>query len=868
MTVQIVTRGDRTQSIEIGAEDGQIFFSDDPVEITSGFNDSFDVLIRNEAAIRLLVRDFAGDLFCPSCRDAVVNIFKGSDCVFAGFVEPQAYSQGYNDVWEELTINCIDALSALQYSKYKDLQTPGNDYKTALMEATVLSMSGIISSIINGLTTGLRINGSGVSRIWYDGCRSMGSTKDYAIFSRLGVAEILFLGSEEDDVWDQQEVLTEILKYLNLHITQAGFDFYIFSWETVAGSEAIVWHDLGSSSAYTCSRSTVEISQSNVVDTDTTISIGETFNRIELTCELKDQDLVIESPLDQTSLTSPYSGRQLYMREYVVEGSGKNGAINAGNDEPAFQALWQGNRTTHKGAYTRDWYLRVMNHPSWIFPDKHTGEDLISKYCQNNANQQNLPNQLAKQIGACLVSWGSVKEPAYRTDDAVPSKLEMGNALVVSVNGQRTSTAYSPSEAAILASAPVAFYTGTLSGGTYSPNDDDTTNYIVFSGKIATNMLPKAMTDNPYTAYLWPENALKNRTGEGSHLYGRRFFKAATPKVHATVDTATHAGLFPFSEIEAEYLKYELSDDGTDADNISKIPMLRCMLIIGNKCVVETGPGSSVNDFEWKPFKERNQCEDDDEYYAQSFTLGFNPAIGDYILNSEHDISNNIPYYLGIDAEGTAIPIKRSDALTGKVRFMIVGPVNSVWDATSKEIRPWKEVILSHTYYQLLAYMCNIIVKDFEVKLYSDNGGDEITEECDLVYMSDTDEAYINKKDDLTFRISSALTTAERNMLKVSEAVRYSTVTDLQTGLGVTRIFDHVKGVAVKAEQSYVDSYYAEHHKPRITMQQRLKDTDVASGLFRHYLHPAMPQRIFYVQAVGRNLRLNEAILTLKEVWL
>jgi hypothetical protein len=31
---------------------------------------------------------------------------------------------------------------------------------------------------------------------------------------------------------------------------------------------------------------------------------------------------------------------------------------------------------------------------------------------------------------------------------------------------------------------PIAEYTGNISGGVYSPSDDDTTNYMVFSGKL------------------------------------------------------------------------------------------------------------------------------------------------------------------------------------------------------------------------------------------------------------------------------------------------------------------------------------------------------------------------------------------------
>lgn len=864
--VEIVTRADRSQSMEIGGEGSLLKFSDDPVEITTGFNDSFDVLIRSEASIRFLAREFISDFFCASCRDAVVNIYKGNRCVFAGFIEPQAYSQGFNEVWDELTLSCIDALSALQYSKYRDLDAPGNEYKDALKDASTLSMGEIVSSMLGKISSELRITGTGSFSIWYDRSRAMTSVRDYRMLYKVGVSELLFLGAEEDEVWTQEEVLEEMLRYLNLHIVQEGFDFFIFAWESVAGASNINWLDMKTGDGKYSAHDQVILSAANATDADTTISIGEVYNRISLMCDLDTLDTMIESPLDSSALTSPYSGKQLYMREYVVECTGKNGG-NTDKDKTAFNKILQGKRTDHEKAYTRDWYLRIMDHPSWSFPDRHTGTDLISKYCKNNSNQQNLPNQLAKQLGACLVSWGSVKEMSFRKDDSIPGKMDMTQALVVAINGNRTNSASEgrPNESDILAAAPVAVYTGSVSGGTYSPADADTTNYIVFSGSIVLNM--KSL-DSTIEVPLFGMPAFDNYSGSGKHLSTLKYFKADTPRSHAIEDPSVTSGLQPFMELDAPTLEYSISEDGSELDTLSKIPVLRCMLVIGDKCVVETGEGYSVHDFEWKPFKERSQCADDAEYYAQSFTLGFNPAIGDKLIGKEYKLLNNIPYYLDVDAEGTAIPIKRSDGISGPVRFIIVGPVNAVWNETKKVHQRWPyDDYLTDQLWMILPMLANIVVKDFEVKIYSDNAGMELTEECDLVYMSDTGESFINEKDDITFRISSALTADERRELGVAEAVRKSTAIDMASGLGITQIYDHVKGSMAKPEQSYVDSYYSEFHVPRVTMQQHIVDSEDKAGLFLHYKHPAMPDRTFYVQAVGRNLRMNEALLTLKERW-
>ena len=121
ITVIIVTNGDNSQSVEIGNEENGIFFTDDPVEITSQVNDTFDHILCYQASVRLLCRNFVPDFFCSSCRDAVVNILRNDESIFVGYIEPQAFSQGYNENYDEVELTCIDCLSALSYSNYRNV---------------------------------------------------------------------------------------------------------------------------------------------------------------------------------------------------------------------------------------------------------------------------------------------------------------------------------------------------------------------------------------------------------------------------------------------------------------------------------------------------------------------------------------------------------------------------------------------------------------------------------------------------------------------------------------------------------------------------------------------------------------------------
>lgn len=872
--VHILTRDDRTRDVEIGAAGSDISWTDDPVEIESQVSDTFDVLLKHQATVRLLVKSFVPDLFCASCRDAVVNIYREGECLFAGFIEPQAYSQPYNEEEDEIELSCIDVLTALQYAKYRNVGKAGVLYGAIKAGAEQRSFLDIMKETLGGLTNGFDIVGGHRQRYFFDGSKAVDGRAEnhYSIFSQLSISELLFLANAEDGVWQQDEVLEELLKYLNLHIVQAGFTFYIFSWESVKSSGRIRWQDVLTGEVQQMERSVVDITSSNVVGSGTTISVGEVYNQLLLTCKIESVESLIESPLDNDLLSSPFRNRQKYMTEYSCHGEGKR-AIEA------FDAMTHGEETDYAAGSVTDWYLQVMNNRHWLFPNRGSG-NLIEQYCMNNTAQQVLPNLLRRQPGAALVALGKVEKKTSGKDNSPVSKVSMTNYLVVSVNGngEDEETKAYPNEASLKAGIPCAVYDGNTTGGVFSPSDENTTNYIVLSGKIVLNPVMeqtdtfKAIHDyagpTPGLGIMdWWHKTVPSRENSDGRYYTQQWWKAATPGSEAEWDQSVTHGLVPFTGTGPEEYKFKYSSVGDSSDKISKIGVLACMLIIGDKCVVETGTQGQVGDFEWRPYKPLEACGSEDEYYQQCFTIGFDPKLGDKLIGTKFDFQNNISYQLGVDAEGIAIPIRKRDQISGKVKFMILGPVNSTWDeVTRRHPTFFRHTKWSSSTIPLLAHVSSIFIEAFEVKVYSDNGLVNNTGDNDIVYMSDTKESFVNKKDDIEFRISSALTAAESRSLNVTDSVKMSTPLNRTTGEGVLSIYDYGRKEHAKPEQFYVDSYYTEYHKPRVQMVQKL--TDVAGGivsLFSHYRHPAMDMT-FFVQGISRNLESGEAEMTLKEI--
>lgn len=873
VTVHIVTENSRTQQVEIGDEKSGVFFTTNPVEIESSVNDTFDHLLRSQATIRLLTRDFIKDLFCTSCMDAVVNIFKGNKCIFAGFVEPQTYSQGYNEVYDELEISCIDVLSALQYSKYRNIGGSGVVYEVVKANAKQRIFSEIIGDILKGVCASIDITGIGGVQYYYDGSKALTANANrYGIFAQLAISELLFLGKEEDDVWNQDTVLEEILKYLNLHIIQDGLQFYIFSWESIKSPEAVEWCSLTTGTNLTTHKKHVTFNLENVASTDTTISIGEVYNQILLTCAVENVEQLIESPLDADALVSPFSNRQKYMTEYS--------STFEGHDRPdvlgAFYAITHDIPTNLPCGVITDWYMQVKNNPSWSFHDsRHT--NLMETFCRADYNQQSLPNHLASLAGAALVSFGKVEHKTDHKDNSPVSKIDMTDYLVVSVNGNGVDDMQKafPTEKSLLDASPCAVYRGPVTGAVFSPSDEDTTNYIVLSGKIALSPLVKLSAgykdirdkESPYLI-SFVDLCVPVQYRDGTRLYTQKYYKALTPKASPEWDEYRTHGLLPFTETSTQEYKFDYSSIGDGTDRISKVAVLACMLIIGDKCVVEVGSSGQISDFEWRPYKSREECADDDEYYQQCFTIGFDPKIGDMLIGTEYDLQNNIDYNIGIDAEGIAIPMRRSDNLRGEVQFMILGPVNTMWGEVTRRHRTWfRREKWDERAVPLLAHVSNIYIKSFEVKVYSDNGLINDVDDNNIIYISDTRETFVNRKDDIEFKINSALTANERRELGVSDSIKLSTPSNETTGFGIESVYDFKQGIQAKPEQLYVDSYYTEYHRPRIQMTQTVDDREDNVNQFSLYHHPAMENKQFYVVGISRNLIEANARLMLKEVW-
>ena len=859
-SVHILSDNDKTKELIIG-EKG-LLFSGSPISIETDIDDTFQTIIRRSATINLVTSDYIGDkLFANNSRNIKVNIYKEDICIYAGFVEPNTFSQPFANGLEEFTINTTDALTTLQYYNYGDVTL--KTYLKAKKDAKVKTFKDMLDQMLGDILDIDIVNGTG-GVIYYDLSKGITKGKESTIFNDCSMSELYLLGDEADDVWTNEDVLEQMLQYLNLHIIQDGLDYYIFDWNSIKNRRTN-WQNMTLRAVTLQNPSVIEMTSEMHSSNDTNLSVADVYNQISVKCKLEDQEDVIKSPMDSDSLSSLYNGKQKYMTEYISEGEGRR----ANN---AFFDMIHDRATTYDCCRTVDWYLQAMYNRNWNFI---TPNGDITDLCEfgNNMyiNQWKLPKYLkANQLIPSLFRMGSVEKKPNITNNSPTSKIDMSSYLFISINGNGddTETNHSPSDQTLQNRSGMIEYIGNSSGGVFSPTDDVTTNYLVFSGKLC--LMPIQKETDKFSTLLnydrgsyWHKTVPSDNNVDGRY-YTRKWYNQTSPSDEATSYIEGALSLHPWTKDKANHqLQYNYTSKGDSTDKFSKLPVLECELIIGNKRLIETNIDIYGNStFKWVEIGKEPIIDGDK---ITTFSLGINPKIGDKIIGDEFSIQNNISYTMNLETEGTAIPITKDDALSGAVVFRILGPINLTWNDITKRHKTW----FRHTKWYnntkfVLSHLENIIIKDFECKVYSDQAGNDSDEDNDLIYMSNETDKFVNKKDDTEFKFITQLSSAECIQKGIKNSINLNAVINTNTRTPLESIYNATTNETAKPEEHYINQYYLAYSKPKLIMETDLHDTDDIS--IQNIFHSKVLKRNFFVQSINRDLKEASVHIKLKEV--
>lgn len=893
--VVITMAGNTGADMEI-EPDGDLQFADeDIVVIDSGSDDSLDVVRQHTCSIALQARKYVDCLFAKEYKDAKVEIGRvtsgyGTDaealeCVFSGWLEPRTLSQPFNDVYDDLTLQCVDCLSAMQYSPFRGVGV-SETYAGAAREAGMTTFRALL---IECLAAGC--GGMDGYNVFYDGSKALdGAEGADGIFAGLSVSDMIFLGDDADDTKTCLEVAEAVLKYLNLHAVQYGRSLYVFSWETVRKGAA-AWTDMrigsGTAAAYAASGTTT-LSTDNVEDDRAQIDVTEIFNQVSLTVSPKKDGAALVMPFDSDGKFPVMGPRRPYITEFAADGEGTRAA----------RCFWglasRGKNPDSNGKYSeeqvyKDYYVRVLRNARWLIGSG--GADWAeAQAASDNTRPNTAVSRLSRERGALLLSIGAVDHKAGKGDNSRQTTISMSDWLVISVNGNGSDDGPLPGEAELRGMAPVAVYTGGSVGASYSPAEEGAENYLVIDGSLILNPV-MAMSDSVADVRSYADadafaaghscgTVPSRNNGDGRFLTFGWWLPGNAADAYfpsqsgysLTGVNASDMGWIPYTGDGPE--QYEYKNKGGD-DTVSKVGILECMLIIGDgdgamvlvEDQGENGDADGAMDkLSWQKYKTLAGCgNDEDAYYAQSFSIGIDPKIGDKIIGTEFNIATNFDYSTNISAEGgMAIPLPHSAGLRGKITLKILGPVNEYWADNVKRHRTWfRKEKWTTTAVPLMAHVSSIIVKSLSIKMYTATADLQDDADTDLVYASNVSHGFYNKKDGLQFDIHSGFTQAEIAEYGLTDAVLRGTVTG-GDGLPLLEVRDANTGETAKPEKIYVDAAYNELHLPRIVLTQNVRYCGGNVNPFSLYRHAAL-SRDFYVRDMGLNLSEGSAQLRLEE---
>ena len=897
-------------------DDGDLYFNaDEPIKITDNTSDLMDVLCLSNMTINFHSKNYAGDLFYGNNElSTTVKVSGATGVLFDGIIDPLMFNQDYNSWYDEFSVNCIDKLATLQFRKYKNIKDKAT-YEEQVMSGGFKTFQELLVDLLPSGST-----------IWYDQSVSLPSISTTRVFENLRVSESTFFGNDYDSVWTNDQVITEILRYLNLHIRQIGSDFYIFNWQNQNLTD---WVNILTYAHQTIPHNTINVTEEKHNSDDTNVSVEESYNQVKITCELNGQSTVIESPLDDCR--SLFSNKQKYLTEYISEGEGHNAF-------DAFRAMLKGEKSNYDAAKIVDWYMQALYNKYWKFYSAQGEVNTLYDQDDNGQyiNQWKLSARLKeKNIEPALIALGSVEyEGGLITDDSNKSKVTMSNCLAISLNGNKADNAnHVPTEDQVRRRTPLAEYISPHSASVFSPVDDLTTNYLLITGKMC--FIPIQAETAPYRqcasaasgdtsanghweyppVYVWvvPDDPEEQGMGEWQILldedgnpildydadpvfvrdseddivwndlwhhtvpsdnnddgryYTRKWWAFKYPGVAQGEDVWVDGGLHPMTADKSNHeLEYEGSTKGDSNDTWSTLEVLDCELIIGNKRCIWYN-----NQFQWVELGQEptETNSDGTETKVTTFPISVNPKIGDKIIGDEFDIKNTLTIEDNVNEEGTAIPIRKEDNLSGKVIFRIIGVVNNLYNFVHKHNHRewifWKCSKWDENYYYVLSHAESIMIKDLKMELVSDNAGQgtEYRESGgELVYLSTENDKYININEDTTFKIITQPTTiyclengisTEPNM----NAVMY------QNGGYVNKVTSLITNEMALPEEHYVAQYYDMMHLPKITLETTLYDDgDINYQNIYHY--PPL-NRDFQVISIERDLANKTAKLKLREI--
>lgn len=313
--VDIITEGSQRQELTLS---GSPFVTE--------MDQSGDVIYTpakyQTATVGFITPDYNLDIYSPAAQGTKVELYKinnGNTLMWTGYVTPNLYDQGFSKHIEEVQVECIDALSTLQYFKYSTNQK------------STVSLWYIINKLVKQCNAYTQFYISDNTQLTQNG--------NISITKNLYISESNFFDEKEegetdnDVAWTCQEVLEEICRYLGLTAIADKDSVYFVDYDAIKAGINTYWrYTVDNDSGAKVTKSfTKTIAGSDFSATGSTLSLDNVYNKVNVVSDYNTFDDVIPGVFD--NLENITASSDTTLADSTSINNGMYGEVVSGNGE-------------------------------------------------------------------------------------------------------------------------------------------------------------------------------------------------------------------------------------------------------------------------------------------------------------------------------------------------------------------------------------------------------------------------------------------------------------------------------------------------------------------------------------------------------
>lgn len=287
-TLDIITNGDSSTSREV-----TLGVPPFVIQMEESENTLYKPVKYQSGTAKIISEDYNFDIYSDTAQGTKVTLTETKDSNgssvsrlrWTGYVTPNLYNMGFDEDREEIEIECIDALSTLQYYKYEPLgESKG-----------IVRIIDVLDSILAKCNA--------YTKYYISTNMQLKSNSQEDTLSKIYISEENFYEQKDDDnqtdsdvAWTCQEVLEEICQYFGLTCVARGQYLYFIDYDAIKNQvDTYYSHTIGSPNTTTiqATAKNIAIDGDSYRENGATLSLDNVYNKITVTDDMYKYDSVL-----------------------------------------------------------------------------------------------------------------------------------------------------------------------------------------------------------------------------------------------------------------------------------------------------------------------------------------------------------------------------------------------------------------------------------------------------------------------------------------------------------------------------------------------------------------------------------------------